>query len=51
MSREAVERRGWFNYEGLPKIRAASFAGRENLYMLQWAVLTAELWAIEFINH
>lgn len=51
MSREAVERRGWFNYDGLSKIRAVSFAGREDLYMLQWALLTAELWAIEFIDH
>jgi asparagine synthase (glutamine-hydrolysing) len=50
MSPEAVARRGWFNHAGLEQAREASFSGRQDLYMLQWAALTTELWAREFID-
>jgi asparagine synthase (glutamine-hydrolysing) len=42
--------RGWFDYAALQNIRARSQAGKDDLYMLQWAVLTAELWARQFID-
>lgn len=50
-SREAVTRRGWFDYAALQDARARSQAGKDDLYMLQWAVLTIELWARQFIDH
>jgi len=50
LSESAVKRRGWFDWHGLQDIRRRSDSGRDDLYMLQWAVLTAELWAREFID-
>lgn len=50
LSKQAVEARGWFDYEALQDARARSQAGRDDLYMLQWAVLTVELWAQQFID-
>lgn len=50
-SQEAVARRGWFDYAALQDARARSQAGKDDLYMLQWAVLTIELWARQFIDH
>ena len=49
-SEEAVRRRGWFNYQALQDARLRSQSGRDDLYMLQWAVLTIELWARQFID-
>ena len=51
MNREAVERRGWFDYEGLSRARRRSLSGAVDLYMLQWAALSSELWAREFLDH
>jgi asparagine synthase (glutamine-hydrolysing) len=45
-----VRNRGWFSVDGLRSIRAQSQAGRADFYMLQWAVLTLELWAREFLD-
>jgi asparagine synthase (glutamine-hydrolysing) len=49
-SKQAVRARGWFDYEALQDARARSQAGKDDLYMLQWAVLTIELWARQFID-
>lgn len=49
-SEAAVKARGWFDYSALQSARARSQAGREDLYMLQWAVMTIELWARQFID-
>ena len=46
----SVRARGWFDYSALQDIRARSQAGKDDLYMLQWAVLTIELWARQFID-
>jgi asparagine synthase (glutamine-hydrolysing) len=45
-----VRRRGWFDPRPLEEIRRRSQSGSEDLYMLQWAVLTMELWAQQFID-
>jgi asparagine synthase (glutamine-hydrolysing) len=47
---DAVTRRGWFSVDGLRSIREQSQTGRTDYYMLQWAVLTLELWAREFLD-
>lgn len=44
----SARRRGWFDPAALDSIRACSDSGREDLYMLQWAILTVELWARAF---
>lgn len=49
-SEASLKKRGWFDYRALQGIREKSQAGREDLYMLQWAVLTIELWARKFID-
>jgi asparagine synthase (glutamine-hydrolysing) len=49
-SESSVRNRGWFDYKALQNIRARSQAGKDDLYMLQWAVLTIELWARQFID-
>lgn len=46
----AIRNRGWFNYDALVDARKRSQAGRADLYMLQWAVLTTEIWARQFID-
>jgi asparagine synthase (glutamine-hydrolysing) len=45
-----VRRRGWFDPTGLRKARERSQNGEADLYMLQWAVLTIELWARQFLD-
>jgi asparagine synthase (glutamine-hydrolysing) len=45
-----VTRRGWFDHSALREARRRSQAGHVDLYMLQWAVLTLELWARRFID-
>lgn len=49
-SEQAVRARGWFDYKALQDARARSQAGKDDLYLLQWAVLTIELWARQFID-
>lgn len=49
-SKSAVKARGWFDYKALQDTRARSQSGQDDLYMLQWAVLTMELWARRFID-
>mgnify|MGYP001765594468 CR=1 FL=1 len=49
-SESAVNARGWFDYRALQDARARSQSGQQDLYMLQWAVLTMELWARQFID-
>ncbi|MCX7858352.1 MAG: asparagine synthase (glutamine-hydrolyzing) [Deltaproteobacteria bacterium] len=50
MSDEAVKRRGWFDPKGVREIRTLSQEGKVDLYMLQWALLTVELWARTFLD-
>jgi len=49
-SESAVKKRGWFDYRSLQDARRRSQTGQDDLYMLQWAVLTIELWARAFID-
>jgi asparagine synthase (glutamine-hydrolysing) len=46
----AVRRRGWFDERALTAIRERSQSGSTDLYMLQWAVLTMEIWAQQFLD-
>jgi asparagine synthase (glutamine-hydrolysing) len=48
-SPSGVRLRGWFDPVELQRIRNVSQSGQEDLYMLQWAVLTVELWARQFM--
>jgi asparagine synthase (glutamine-hydrolysing) len=50
MSETSVKRRGWFDYAALQEARQRSQAGQVDLYMLQWAALTVELWARQFLD-
>jgi asparagine synthase (glutamine-hydrolysing) len=45
-----LRRRGWFSAAALRQIREQSQSGRADYYMLQWAILTLELWAREFLD-
>ncbi len=49
-SETALQRRGWFDPDGVKEIRRLSQTGNLDLYMLQWAILTIELWARQFID-
>jgi asparagine synthase (glutamine-hydrolysing) len=50
-SEAAVRRRGWFDPKGLREARELSQTGKQDLYMIQWAVLTIELWARHFLDN
>lgn len=41
----SIERRGWFSYDAVTAIREQSQSGESDLYLLQWAIITLELWA------
>lgn len=49
-SESALSQRGWFDPAGIREIRQLSQTGNLDLYMLQWAVLTIELWARQFLD-
>jgi asparagine synthase (glutamine-hydrolysing) len=49
-SETAVRNRGWFDHKALLKARELSQTGKVDLYMLQMAVLTIELWARQFVD-
>ena len=49
-SKASIRRRGWLDPEGVREMRRLSDAGKVDLYMLQWAVLTVELWARQFFD-
>ena len=49
-SDRALTQRGWFDLNGVKEIRSLSQKGNLDLYMLQWAILTIELWARQFID-
>ncbi|HXY33908.1 MAG TPA: asparagine synthase (glutamine-hydrolyzing) [Planctomycetaceae bacterium] len=51
MGPSSVESRGWFRSDIVERLRRRSQAGRADYYMLQWALLTLEIWAREFIDH
>jgi asparagine synthase (glutamine-hydrolysing) len=50
MSEAAVRRRGWFDARALQDARRRSREGETDLFMLQWAALTLELWARQFLD-
>ncbi len=51
LTRDSVlESRGWFDPGAVREIRKRSLEGREDLYLLQWGVMTLELWAREFLD-
>ncbi|OSM02133.1 putative asparagine synthetase [Magnetofaba australis IT-1] len=47
---ETARTRGWFDPAALAQARTRSQEGVEDLYMLQWGVLTTELWARAFLD-
>jgi asparagine synthase (glutamine-hydrolysing) len=49
-SSESIKSRGWFDYEAVQNVRKVSQSGKVDLYMLQWAIITVELWARQFID-
>ena len=49
-SRDVISSRGWFDYEAVQNVRSLSQSGKADLYMLQWAIITLELWARQFID-
>jgi asparagine synthase (glutamine-hydrolysing) len=50
MSPRAIADRGWFRTDAVERLRQESQAGRADYYMLQWALLTLELWARQFVD-
>ncbi|MDW8002916.1 MAG: asparagine synthase (glutamine-hydrolyzing) [Deltaproteobacteria bacterium] len=50
MAEDAVRKRGWFDPKGVKTIRELSQKGKVDLYMLQWALLTCEVWARVFLD-
>jgi asparagine synthase (glutamine-hydrolysing) len=49
-SESEVKKRGWFDHSALQQARRDSQEGRQDLYMLQWAALTMELWARQYLD-
>lgn len=49
-SEETLKKRGWFDHREVSRIREQSIAGSDDYYMLQWAIMTCELWAREFLD-
>jgi asparagine synthase (glutamine-hydrolysing) len=50
MNPRAIESRGWFRSDAIERLRRKSQAGGADYYMLQWALLTLEIWARQFID-
>jgi asparagine synthase (glutamine-hydrolysing) len=50
MSPQSIRRRGWFQHDVVQRLRNQSQAGRADYYMLQWALLTLEIWAQKFLD-
>jgi asparagine synthase (glutamine-hydrolysing) len=50
MSPQAIQNRGWFRADAVQRARRQSQTGRADFYMLQWALLTLEIWARQFID-
>uniref|UniRef100_A0A7C4LNJ7 asparagine synthase (glutamine-hydrolyzing) n=1 Tax=Schlesneria paludicola TaxID=360056 RepID=A0A7C4LNJ7_9PLAN len=50
MTAETIRRRGWFDAQALAALRKASLRGQADHYLLQWAVMTLEYWAREFLD-
>ena len=49
-SDNSLKRRGWFSPKAVKEIRRRTLAGKDDLYMVQWAIMSIELWAREFID-
>lgn len=50
LSEESVNRRGWFSYSGLVDVQNRCENGSDDLFLLQWAVISIELWARTFLD-
>jgi asparagine synthase (glutamine-hydrolysing) len=50
MSPRAIENRGWFQPDVIQRLRRHSQTRRADYYMLQWALLTLEIWARQFLD-
>ncbi len=50
MGESAVRRRGWFDPAAVRDARQLGLDGRADTFMLQWALITVELWARQFID-
>ncbi len=50
MGPRAVANRGWFQSDAVARLRNLSQSRRADYYMLQWALLTLELWARQFLD-
>lgn len=49
-SEQSIRRRGWYDPKEIAAIRTESQYGFSDHYLLQWGILTAELWARSFID-
>lgn len=49
-SPSSIQRRGWFDPQAVSEIRKASQSGKTDLYLLQWGIITMELWARKFLD-
>lgn len=49
-SESVVRSRGWFEHKALKNARKRGQAGLDDSYMLQWAVIVAELWGRAFLD-
>ncbi len=47
---ERMAARGWFDFAAVQDARRRSQEGSADLYMLQWAVITMEMWARQFLD-
>jgi asparagine synthase (glutamine-hydrolysing) len=50
MGPRAIAERGWFRADVVERLRNRSQSGRADYYMLQWALITLELWARQFLD-
>ncbi|GIX05145.1 MAG: asparagine synthetase B [Planctomycetaceae bacterium] len=50
MHPEQLRRRGWFVPEVVQRLRQQSLQGQADWFMLQWGLLTIELWAQYFLD-
>lgn len=50
MGPRAIADRGWFRPDAVARLRNLSQSRRADYYMLQWGLLTLELWARQFLD-
>jgi asparagine synthase (glutamine-hydrolysing) len=50
LGESSVRKRGWFDPTAVAATRRQALTGRADTYMLQWALMTVELWARRFVD-